>query len=123
MNASVYVDVSNERHHQEKLKSDGRFKYTCADPEADHGQCFAVLLEEVGEAAQALRNGRYAVPTEYKDLIRSAAALGEIARSVLNRRKLSNDPPKHRPDRNLKKELIQSAAVIVAWLEGFEEKS
>lgn len=118
---SVFAMISEERLNQEKLKAEGRFQYTCVDPEASHGQCFAIVLEEIGEVAQAIASREH--DPLFVSLAMDVAALGEKARAVLNMKGFSNDPPgPHKPDRQLYKELKQSAAVLVAWLEGFKEK-
>lgn len=77
--------IADERAAQEKLKAEGRFKYTCADPDMPDQECLTVLVEEVGE----------------------------VARAVLEKARLANDA--HGKD--LRKELIQVAAVAVAWIE------
>lgn len=112
-----------ERIRQDRLKAEGRFKYTCADPEISHAECLAVLLEEVGECAEALEH--QIEDPAYRSLISLAIMVGEKARRTLNAKRLANDPDQgrsHRPDRDLQKELVQSFAVIMAWLEGFEKK-
>ena len=77
--------IDDERHRQEKLKAEGRFKYTCRDPEMTDSDRFKVLVEEVGE----------------------------VARALLESDRLANDLS----GKDLEKELIQVAAVVVAWLE------
>ena len=77
--------IDDERHRQERLKSEGRFSMTCADAMSDLER-LAVLTEEVGE----------------------------VARAILEQSRLTNDDH----GKELKKELVQVAAVCVAWLEG-----
>lgn len=78
--ALVAVDL--ERDRQEQLKHDGRFAHTCADPElVDHDR-LPILLEEVGEVAHALNEGK--------------------------------------PVAELRRELVHTAAVAVAWIEALE---
>lgn len=48
---NILGEIGNERLRQEKLKHEGRFKYTCADKEITHLENLAVLTEEFGEAA------------------------------------------------------------------------
>lgn len=45
--------ILDERLRQDKLKEEGRFKYTCADPELSFENCMMVLIEEVGELCRA----------------------------------------------------------------------
>lgn len=45
--------ILDERLRQDKLKEEGRFKYTCADQELSFTDCMMVLMEEVGELCRA----------------------------------------------------------------------
>jgi len=54
MFTSVIYSVQLEMKRQQKLKEQGRFKYTCRDPEMSDGERLAVLVEEVGETARAI---------------------------------------------------------------------
>jgi NTP pyrophosphatase (non-canonical NTP hydrolase) len=72
-------DVCDERQRQEQLKKEGKFLYTCADAEMTDGERLAVLVEEVGEVARAMNDGK-----------------------------------------GLREELIQVAAVAVAWVEAID---
>ena len=87
--AVVLDAISGERKRQERLKSEGRFPHTCADPELNLPQKLAVLAEE----------------------------FGEVARCVVEASGLAND--KHHPDamKALRKELVEVAAVCCAWAE------
>lgn len=87
---NVFHGVFLEMKRQQRLKEEGRFKYTCRDPEMSHPERITVLMEEVGEAARAVLE------------------LGDLA----------ND--KH--NANLRKELIQVAAVALSWVEGMDER-
>ena len=75
----VLAEVGRERSRQEQLKAKGKFTYTCADAEMPDGQRLAVLVEEVGEVARAMNDGK-----------------------------------------GLREELIQVAAVAVAWVEAID---
>jgi NTP pyrophosphatase (non-canonical NTP hydrolase) len=77
--------VATERGRQERLKSEGKFTYSCADKEMQHSEALTVLAEEVGEAAHEVNEG-----------------IG---------------PDRFIDKRRLLKELIQVAAVAVAWAE------
>jgi NTP pyrophosphatase (non-canonical NTP hydrolase) len=46
--------IDDERGRQERLKREGKFRYTCADPKMGDFACLAVLVEEVGEVARLL---------------------------------------------------------------------
>ena len=81
---------SKERERQEQLKKAGRFAHTLADPEMSHQGRLACLGEE----------------------------FGEVAGAVVQCTGLSNDRQDGRDD--LKKELIQLGACVVAWLEALE---
>jgi NTP pyrophosphatase (non-canonical NTP hydrolase) len=83
---AIFQEISAERARQDMLKAEGRFEFTCADPESSDWYALAVLTEEVGEAARAV--------------------LGKHGK-VLD-------------GGDLRKELIQVAAVAVAWIEGLD---
>lgn len=82
--------VEAERYRQDILKVQGRFKYTCADPELGNFARYAVLCEEVGEVAREVLAGGNLVPEEYS-----------IER--------------------LRQEVVQVAAIAVAWVEALSE--
>lgn len=84
----ILIEVGAERARQDQLKAAGRFAKTCADP-MTNGARLAVLGEEFGEVCRAMLE------------------IGEGG-------EVSYD--KHGKD--LRKELIQVAAVCVAWVEG-----
>lgn len=88
----VLSDVIVERERQQKLKAEGRFRYTCADPEITDDECYVVLGEEFGEVAQQVLTQPDRVGGE-----RSFDTVGSRA--------------------GLRKELVQVAAVAVAWIE------
>lgn len=85
----IYDLVETERLRQNRLKAEGRFAYTLADPEMSHGDRVACLGEEFGEACRA----------------------------VVEVSGLSNDLKVGDLTMNLQKELVQVAACCVAWLE------
>lgn len=91
---TALCNVKNERFQQERLKAEGRFRFTCADLELSHAEKLAILTEEVGEVAQQV--------LEQPD------------------RRLAMDSSGDRE--HLRRELEQVAAVAVAWIESiFEE--
>jgi NTP pyrophosphatase (non-canonical NTP hydrolase) len=81
--------VAKERLRQEGMKADGRFRHTCADYELSNSEKLTILVEEVGE----------------------------VAREVLTQdgRRLAHDTA-GTPE-GLRQELVQVAAVAVAWIE------
>lgn len=85
------ADIGCERSRQESMKAAGRFTHTPFDSEMRNAERLAVLVEEVGE----------------------------VARALLERAKLSNDGKHDRAA--LRKELIQVAAVACAWAERLTE--
>jgi NTP pyrophosphatase (non-canonical NTP hydrolase) len=86
---TALVNVKHERFEQERLKAEGRFRFTCADPDLSMGEKLAILMEEVGEVAQQV--------LEQPD------------------RRLAFDSSGSRQE--LREELEQVAAVAVAWVE------
>ncbi len=89
----VLGEVANERDRQETLRAEGRFAATCADEDGiGDAEKLAILVEEVGE----------------------------VARQVLTQssRQLALDSLGTRE--GLRDELIQVAAVAVAWAEALE---
>ena len=88
----ILEEISDERARQERLRADGKFTHTAAsanDANFSDGWRLAVLVEEVGEAAEAA--------------IERAGFIGK---------------PK---GNDLRAELIQVAAVCVAWIERLDK--
>lgn len=84
----VLFEVRNERRRQEYLRTQGKFRATCAttgDNALDDFECLAVLAEEFGEVSRAV--------------CEQMAGSNELVRM------------------SLREELIQVAAVAVAWVE------
>ncbi len=92
----IYQDIARERHRQNELKMAGKFAYTCADPQICDAERYAVLGEEYGEV------GREICETIGRKVFTEA---GE--RDYLKR---------------LRAELIQVAAVAVAWVESIDRR-
>lgn len=90
----ILLAISEERDRQDNLKAQGKFRYSCADPEPTDAWRFTVLGEEVGEVARELNE--------------SSVFHCEHA-----------DPS---DDTKLESELIQVAAVCVAWLERIQAR-
>ena len=91
----VMARVAKERIRQQELFLAGKFTFTCASKTADDNRKLRVLAEEVGEVAEAI------------DKLEAAESRGGGAASALRREELHT-------------ELVQVAAVAVAWLESME---
>lgn len=91
----IYADILTEREHQEALKIAGKFRYTCADVEMVDTSRACVLTEETGE----------------------------VCRAVLSIFGLTKDTPEKASYFHLRRELVQVAAVAVAWIEGLDKES
>jgi hypothetical protein len=92
----ILVEVFRERVRQELAHLDGKHPIRIADPYTHNGFRTAVLLEEVGEVAH-----------EVNEMLGEQAKHGNWSRQR---------------ETNLKKELIQVAAVAVAWVRGLENE-
>ena len=96
----VLDEVLAERLRQEQLLAKGKFAWTCADPQVSDADKLAVLGEEFGEAAREVNE-----------------ATNERAWIAAGKRD-GYELPIHR--RNRRAELIQVAAVAVAWAEALK---
>lgn len=83
----IFGDIIEERIRQERLKREGKFLHTCADPNMLSSEKYLVLAEETGEVARAVLNLQ-GFSRDY------GADLGKV-----------------------RTELLQVAAVAVAWME------
>jgi hypothetical protein len=98
----VLRDVGLERVRQEDLRQSGKFLWTCAAEGVPLDRKMSVLSEEVGEVAK-----------EVVDV--------GIARDKYEREKMAF--PRHREVAlllRIRKELVQVAAVCVAWIEAID---
>jgi len=93
----IFHDIANERQTQELLKASGKFEFTCADPELGDMAACAVLGEEVGETCRA---------------VMAVYGLNKEGREGSQDDRLGK----------LRGELIQVAAVAVAWLEAVDKR-
>ena len=96
-NAHIYEAIADERHRQEQLRQSGKFLYTCASPDFKtftHFGRATVLGEEFGEVCRAAL-----------DAERMAEGRKDDPAVVLAR---------------LRDELIQTAAVAVAYIEALD---
>lgn len=84
----ICEEILDERARQERLRAEGKFTHTAASPDLPDGYRLTALVEEVGEAAEAVleRNGFIGKPK----------------------------------GTDLRKELVQVAAVAVAWIEALD---
>jgi NTP pyrophosphatase (non-canonical NTP hydrolase) len=99
-----YAEIYAERDRQESLKVSGKFFWTCADKDVSHQAKLAVLAEEFGETAREV--------VDY-----------DIGVAKYNVEKLEFPP--HRKLyflKRIRKELIQVAAVCVAWCEAIDKE-
>ena len=91
------VDILRERRRQDALKAEGAFTYTCADLEMTDTEKYCVLGEEFGEAGRAvLAVNKLGTFTDYGGMNGAAAR------------------------KQLRKELVQCAAVAMAWIEALD---
>jgi hypothetical protein len=105
--SNVCNDIRDELLRQQKLKMEGKFSWTCAD-EAPASEKLAVLAEEFGEVSKEVMEDIIASIQEKK-----AIKSDERSYDMLFAIEMAQQG---REDR-LYKELIQVAAVAVAWCE------
>ncbi len=95
-NAHIYEASDDERARQERLRLDGKFLHTCASPDFvafTHFGRAAVLTEEVGEVARAVLDVEKIAEGRHEDALAF---------------------------KKLRAELIQTAAVCVAYIEALD---
>ena len=92
-NAHIYEAIDDERARQERLKAEGKFTFTCADPQMTDGARIAVLGEE----------------------------FGEVCRAALERG-VDGEQSYDKHGKDLRKELIQLCAVGVAMIEALDRR-
>jgi hypothetical protein len=100
----ILNDIADERKRQEKLKSDGKFLWTCASLNVPHNAKLAVLAEEFGETA--------------KEIVDYGISIDKYMAEKLSF-------PLHRRLyflKRIREELIQVAAVCVAWCEAIDKE-
>lgn len=95
----VFHRVLVERQRQDRLKEQGKFRFTCADDGLIDSEKYVVLGEEFGEVGRAVLN-ELALSTDYSEMPESAQSLMVLTQ--------------------LRKELTEVAAVACAWLESLE---
>lgn len=83
MSMTVFGDIARERERQQRLKKDGKLRWTCADQKPSDSNKLAVLAKQ----------------------------MGDVAVEVLGQEHVTAD---------LRHELVQVAAVAVAWIEAID---
>jgi NTP pyrophosphatase (non-canonical NTP hydrolase) len=108
----MFEMIAAERKRQERLKREGKFDATCADPTTvlSNTEKLAVLTEEVGEVARVILDRQVNNKERSRELGPSYEGYDKWRYDGKTRRMLQD-------------ELVQVAAVAVAWLEalGSEE--
>lgn len=108
--AEIFHEIHEERMRQESLAEKGRFKFTAANPGLTHAERLPILTEEIGEIArQVLQqpdSGMMPV-THAGNYDWHTAGDAEP------------DPEAGTPQ-GLRKELLQCAAISVAWIEALD---
>jgi hypothetical protein len=106
----MYRRVRNEMGRQKKLMHEGRFPWTCHNPEISDSAKLTVLAEEFGEVAREVCEIQQILDTKWP---------GEIDEIVIS----SKQRGISRRRENLKKELIQLAAISLAWCEALDQST
>jgi hypothetical protein len=99
---TIIRDIAVERDRQEALRESGKFLWTCASPDAPIAEKNAVLGEEYGEVCRAVVE---IIIARDKDNAGIKASTDEDLRAALT---------------HLRRELIETAAVCVAWCEALD---
>src|SRR5262245_42449470 len=101
----VLLEVSEERMRQETLKEQGKFLFSCADKGLSEAEKLAVLQEELGEVAK-----------EVVELVIEMSKLMKFRMTPEARSEGIESAVKAYRNK-ARKELVQVAAVAVAWVE------
>jgi len=91
----VLSAITDERVRQEQLRMYDKFAWTCLDKNISNSEKLAVLAEEFGKVSR------------------------EVVEQLIARSKYSDKEVSNVFDEKIQKELVQVAAVCVAWLEYF----
>jgi len=105
----VLLEVSEERTRQETLKEQGKFVFTCADKGLSEAEKLAVLAEEFGEVSKETVELIINLAKVMKFRMTNDARSGAIEEAIKEYKVKA------------RKELIQVAAVAVAWVEALSE--
>jgi hypothetical protein len=98
----ILLEVNAERQRQEQLKESGKFLFSCADKGLSETEKFVILSEEMGE-----------VSSEVSELVINLSKIMKFASDKPIA--IENAVKEYRA--SVRKELIQVAAVCVAWVE------
>jgi len=102
----IIGEIIEERDRQEQLRQSGKFLWTCSSPNIDNARRLAVLAEEFGEVSRE-------VVEEIIASDKSNAALLDMVGRI-------HDEEKRDARYRLRLELVQVAAVAMAWIEGLD---
>ncbi len=75
----ISVLIERERERQENFVRTGRFSWTCADSAIEPQLKLAVLLEEIGEVARAIREEMFNLSREGHDLRTELVKVAAVA--------------------------------------------
>lgn len=101
----IFAQIVEERARQEQLREIGRFDHTCASLALSEERKLAIVAEEIGEMAKEVTEIGFTF-----DRLRRTG--DETWKQAIRHHQT-----------NLRKELIQSAAVLVAWLEAIQDEA
>lgn len=104
--SQILREVRGERRSQDEARSQGRFPFTCAMLNYDHRDKFGTLWSF--EVTHAMR---------FPILVEE---VGEAATALMH---VEGGGSTHDTKRDLRKELIQVAAVAVAWVEAIDAEA
>lgn len=99
----VFFDIQQERNRQLQLLRAGKFPFACEDPTVPDAHRLPILAEEFGEVSR-----------EVNEQIGREYLLGKETQAAVETRFASR--------KRLRAELIQVAAVAVAWVEGLDDE-
>ena len=106
----VLLEVNEERMRQETLKEQGKFLFSCADKGLSEAEKLAVLGEEFGEVSK-----------EVTELVIELAKLMKFRMAPETRTEVIESAIRNYKVK-ARKELVQVAAVAVAWVEALSSE-
>lgn len=121
--AQILIHIAAERTRQEELKKEGRFPFTAADPSLSDVERLPMFIEEVGEISRAVQempeSGLQPVSFAGKFDQRRAETGNPEATRHGNRKPIDI---RRGTVENLRRELVQAAAIAVAWIEAIDSR-
>jgi hypothetical protein len=116
----LFYDILDERLRQEKLAEQGRFKFTAANPALLNTERLPMLIEEIGEVARQVQQQPDSglMPVTYAGNFDTYAASGGRSGKAMAMALEDDAGTVH----GLRKELVQTAAICVAWIEALDSK-